>query len=202
MDTASWFAVVTGTIGTITGTAGAVLGYKGYRRSQEMKALDLRLELRKAEVDYRRSVGELPELLRQARQSRQAVLAGLGTLHTGAFKAWVEQWEKDNATAKAMGETLPMDPSDQPELSPSARGSIDEVHVTPREVLRAALMANAPGLIVSHNHPSGDPDPSPADEAFTKRLAAAATILGLDLLDHIVIGHGRYVSFKEAGLMA
>jgi DNA repair protein RadC len=83
-----------------------------------------------------------------------------------------------------------------------ARGSIDDVHVTPREVLRAALMANAPGLIVSHNHPSGDPDPSPADEAFTKRLAAAATILGLDLLDHIVIGHDRYVSFKEAGLMA
>jgi DNA repair protein RadC len=63
-------------------------------------------------------------------------------------------------------------------------------------------MANAPGLIVSHNHPSGDPEPSPDDKAFTARLAQAATILGLELLDHIVIGHGRYVSFKEAGLMA
>jgi DNA repair protein RadC len=83
-----------------------------------------------------------------------------------------------------------------------ARGAIDGVYVTPREVLRAALMANAPGLIVSHNHPSGDPEPSPDDKAFTARLAQAATILGLELLDHIVIGHERYVSFKEAGLMA
>lgn len=83
-----------------------------------------------------------------------------------------------------------------------ARGGIDGAHVTPREVLRAALMANAPGLILSHNHPSGDPEPSREDKALTNRMAEAAAILGLDLLDHIVIGHERYVSFKEAGLMA
>jgi hypothetical protein len=115
MDTPAWLpyvGVVTGTIGTITGTVGAVLGYKGYRRSQEMKALDLRLTLRKAEVDYRRTVEELPELLRRARASRAEVLGAQGNSKSGAFEAWVEQWQEDLKRAEAMLAALPTAPSD------------------------------------------------------------------------------------------
>jgi DNA repair protein RadC len=66
-------------------------------------------------------------------------------------------------------------------------------------VFKAALLANAAAIIVAHNHPSGDPTPSPDDAALTARLAAAGEMLGVPLLDHIVIGDARYFSFKEAG---
>ena len=58
-------------------------------------------------------------------------------------------------------------------------------------------MANAAAIVVSHNHPSGDPTPSPDDVELTRRLAAAGEVLGIAVLDHIIIGDGRYYSFKE-----
>ena len=66
-------------------------------------------------------------------------------------------------------------------------------------MFKAALLANAAAIIVSHNHPSGDPTPSADDVDLTRRLAAAGELLGISLLDHIVIGDGRYYSFKESG---
>jgi DNA repair protein RadC len=73
--------------------------------------------------------------------------------------------------------------------------------VEPREILKRALLANAAGVILYHNHPSGDPSPSREDREFTRRLAAAAESVGLRLLDHIVVGREGCVSFREAGLM-
>ena len=63
----------------------------------------------------------------------------------------------------------------------------------------AALLAHAASILATHNHPSGDPTPSPDDLDVTRRLAAAGEVLGIPLLDHIIIGDGRYYSFKEAG---
>jgi DNA repair protein RadC len=80
-----------------------------------------------------------------------------------------------------------------------SRGTLDATLVHPREVFKAALLANAAAIIVAHNHPSGDPTPSSDDAARTARLAAAGEMLGVPLLDHIVIGDARYFSFKEAG---
>ncbi len=80
-----------------------------------------------------------------------------------------------------------------------SRGTLDATLVHPREVFKAALLANAAAIIISHNHPSGDPTPSADDVALTRRLAAAGELLGISVLDHIVIGDGRYYSFKEAG---
>ena len=80
-----------------------------------------------------------------------------------------------------------------------SRGTLDATLVHPREVFKAALLANAAAIIVSHNHPSGDPTPSADDVDLTRRLAAAGDLLGISLLDHIVIGDGRYFSFKESG---
>ena len=83
-----------------------------------------------------------------------------------------------------------------------AVGTLDACIVHPREVFRAAIEATAAGIIVFHNHPSGDPDPSPQDRQLTDRLTAAGAVLGIDVLDHLVIGHdGRYRSFRELGAL-
>jgi len=71
----------------------------------------------------------------------------------------------------------------------------------PREVFREALLHRSAKLIVCHNHPSGDPTPSKDDVALTARLVEAGDLIGVPLLDHIIIGDGRYVSLKEAGRM-
>lgn len=81
------------------------------------------------------------------------------------------------------------------------RGILNASLVHPREVFRAAIAANAAAIIVCHNHPSGDPTPSPDDKVVTDQLAAAGRMLDLPVLDHVVIGHGRHVSFAETGLM-
>ena len=80
-----------------------------------------------------------------------------------------------------------------------SRGTLDSTLVHPREVFKAALLANSAAIVISHNHPSGDPTPSADDVALTTRLAAAGELLGIALLDHVIIGDGHYFSFKEAG---
>jgi DNA repair protein RadC len=80
-----------------------------------------------------------------------------------------------------------------------SRGTLDATLVHPRDVFRAAILSNAKCLILGHVHPSGDPTPSPDDYDLTRRLAAAGTLLGIDVLDHIIVGDGRYVSFRETG---
>ena len=80
-------------------------------------------------------------------------------------------------------------------------GNVNSSIVRPAEVFRPAVIANAPSVIVCHNHPSGDPTPSPEDVAITRDLVAAGKLLGIEVLDHVVIGlEGRYVSMKERQL--
>lgn len=78
-----------------------------------------------------------------------------------------------------------------------SRGTLDSTLVHPREVFKAAVVANAAAIVVAHNHPSGDPTPTPDDVAVTRRLVATGDLLGIAVLDHIVVGEGRYYSFKE-----
>jgi DNA repair protein RadC len=80
-------------------------------------------------------------------------------------------------------------------------GSLNASIVHPREVFKAALLNNASGIICLHNHPSGDPEPSRDDIDTTHRLVNAGNILGIRVLDHVIIGDGRYISLKERGLM-
>lgn len=79
-------------------------------------------------------------------------------------------------------------------------GTLNQTLVHPREVFRAAVRAGANALLLAHNHPSGDPEPSPEDISVTRRLAEAGEILGIPILDHLVVGDGRFVSFRERGL--
>lgn len=81
------------------------------------------------------------------------------------------------------------------------RGTLDASLVHPREVIGPALRACAASLILIHNHPSGDPTPSSEDRSVTRQLRQAGSQVGIEVMDHVIIGEGRYVSFAEAGLL-
>jgi len=78
-------------------------------------------------------------------------------------------------------------------------GTLDASIVHPREVFGAAASAGAAGVVLFHNHPSGDPKPSPDDVELTRRLAAAGELMGIDVIDHLILADVRYFSFKEEG---
>ncbi len=78
-------------------------------------------------------------------------------------------------------------------------GSLNASIVHPREILKPAIKVSAASIILVHNHPTGDPTPSREDIEFTRRFAKCGDLIGIELLDHIVLGDGRFQSLKEAG---
>ncbi|WP_034631390.1 RadC family protein [Desulfotruncus alcoholivorax] len=80
-------------------------------------------------------------------------------------------------------------------------GTLNSSAIHPRELYKAAIRRSAAGVILVHNHPSGDPTPSLQDIEVTKRLIEAGNIIGINVLDHLVIGDNKFVSFKARGLM-
>jgi DNA repair protein RadC len=80
------------------------------------------------------------------------------------------------------------------------RGSLNSSQVRIGEVFRAAIIECAAAVIVIHNHPSGDPTPSPDDVAITRAIVQAGKLLDIECLDHLIVGAGRFVSLKERGL--
>jgi DNA repair protein RadC len=80
------------------------------------------------------------------------------------------------------------------------RGSVSSSQVRVGELFKTAVRRNASSIIVVHNHPSGDPAPSPDDVSLTRGIVQAGKLLDIDVLDHLVIGQGRWVSLKERGL--
>lgn len=79
-------------------------------------------------------------------------------------------------------------------------GGLAQSSAHPREVFKSAIRKNAAAVILVHNHPSGDPTPSPVDVETTRRLAEAGRMLGIEVLDHVVIGDDGYISFREGGI--
>lgn len=82
-----------------------------------------------------------------------------------------------------------------------AVGGLSACPVAPADVFRALLQEAAAGVVFVHNHPSGEPTPSPEDVALTERLCAAGELLGIRVLDHVIVGHDGYFSFLDAGLL-
>ena len=80
-------------------------------------------------------------------------------------------------------------------------GTIDGASVYPREIVKLALELNAAAVILAHNHPSGDPEPSQADINITSKIKDALSLMDIRTLDHIIVGHGESVSFAEKGLL-
>ena len=93
-----------------------------------------------------------------------------------------------------------LDTKNQPtNISTVHIGSLNASIVHPREVMKTAILSNAASIICCHPHPSGDPTPSPEDIDVTERLAEVGKIVGIELLDHIIIGDDKYISLKERG---
>jgi len=154
-------------------------------------------------------------------------IKGLGTAKAAQIKAMVELGKRLAASVGHSRPTIrsPQDAVDllMPELrdEPQERfkavflnnknevlkirtitvGGLNASVITPRELFREAISANSAAVIVAHNHPSGDPTPSQEDISVTKRLCQAGQMIGIDVLDHLIIGEGRWVSLKERGLM-
>jgi len=82
-----------------------------------------------------------------------------------------------------------------------ASGTLNSTVVEPRDVYRAAAIGGAAFIVAFHNHPSGDPRPSEEDVDLTRRLIAAGVLMGIDLVDHVILGDGKYWSFKERGAL-
>lgn len=81
------------------------------------------------------------------------------------------------------------------------KGTVNASLITPRELFIEALQKNAVSIIIMHNHPSGDPTPSREDLFATKRILEAGNLIGIELLDHIIIGNNCYISFREKGIL-
>ena len=82
-----------------------------------------------------------------------------------------------------------------------SKGTVNSAVISPRELFVEALLKNAVSIVLLHNHPSGDPTPSKADVLITRRIQEAGRLIGVELLDHIVIGDNCYVSLREKGLV-
>ncbi|KAA9005911.1 DNA repair protein RadC [Paenibacillus spiritus] len=95
---------------------------------------------------------------------------------------------------------MTLDTKNQPTaLHEVSSGTLNASLVHPRETFKLAILANAASIIGCHNHPSGDPTPSPEDVELTERIRDTGSLMGIDLLDHIVLGEGNFISLKERG---
>ena len=95
-----------------------------------------------------------------------------------------------------------MDIKNQPtSINVVSIGTLNSSLVHPREVFKGAILGNSASIIVAHNHPSGDPTPSKEDINITMRLKEAGKIIGIDILDHVIIGENEHISFKEKGIL-
>lgn len=83
-----------------------------------------------------------------------------------------------------------------------SEGTLTASLVHPREIFKSAIRRSAHAVILAHNHPSGDPTPSREDREVTRRLVEVGRLIGIEVLDHLIVGMGRYTSFRERGLLA
>ena len=172
-----------------------------------------------------RAFGDLPGLMRAASQEIEA-LEGLGPARTARLMAALELGQRasaqsaeeraqiTNPSVAAMLLLPKMENLDQENfvtvlldtrnhilsIETVYVGNVDRTNVRVAEVFKDAVRRNAPAMIVAHNHPSGDPSPSPEDVRVTEKIIEAGDLLSINVLDHLVIGKGRFVSMHERGM--
>lgn len=110
------------------------------------------------------------------------------------FKEYLGEVDREHFVAMCL------DTKNQPtNISTVHIGSLNASIVHPREVMKTAILSNSSSIICCHPHPSGDPTPSPEDIEVTERLTEAGKLIGIELLDHIIMGDDRFISLKEKG---
>lgn len=145
----TYTGAIAGAIGAVTGVAGAIMGFISYRKTNEIKELELRLELRRRTHDLHAVLSELPELLRRAERSHVAVAAATGKRGSGAMVQWSQQWETDQGEVKSIADAAPPEGQDLIALTltelEQQLASVHQVHaraVTLRDRYIAALAAD------------------------------------------------------------
>jgi len=136
--------------------------------------------------------------------SRRAARAGRGELPSADQPETVAAYLSDLETEKREHfVVLLLNAKNQIERRVTVHmGTVDQSLVGPREVFREAVRDGAASVIVAHNHPSGDPEPSPEDIHVTRQLCAAGRLLDIHVLDHVIIGHnGRWTSLRRSGML-
>lgn len=141
-----------------------------------------------AAVELGRRVQQLDPDSRPLLTSPQAVQALLGPRLMGQPKEWLYALALDTR-GRLLGS-----------IAPVLGGSVNAVTARPAEIFREAMVLSAVSVVLAHNHPSGDPRPSPQDIAVTKVLIAAGQILDLNVLDHVILGQNTFVSLQAEGL--
>lgn len=112
------------------------------------------------------------------------------------FKSFLEDKDREHFIV------VSLDTKNQPvSINICHIGSLNASIVSPREVMKSAILSSAASIMVAHNHPSGEITESREDVEVTKRLAEAGKLMGIELLDHIIIGDGKYNSLKEKGVI-
>jgi DNA repair protein RadC len=86
-------------------------------------------------------------------------------------------------------------------LNTASIGTLDEAKIHPREIFKYAILANAASIILVHNHPSGEPEASGDDIKLTKRVHEAGELIGIDIVDHVILGEDKLISMKREGLI-
>ena len=122
------------------------------------------------------------------------------TIRSPADAAALVQYEMSGLEKEVMRVLLLDTKNHVLEIVEVARGSLNAAHLRLAEIFTPAVRRNAAAIILAHNHPSGDPTPSPDDIAFTRAVIEAGKLLDIEALDHLVIGQGKFVSLKERGL--
>jgi len=125
---------------------------------------------------------------------------GLPTIHSPADAAALIMYEMSALPQEQLRVMLLNTKNQVLEIKTLYQGSLNSSTVRVGEVFKQAIITNAAAAIIAHNHPSGDPNPSPDDIAVTRALVEAGQLLDVQILDHLVIGNNRFVSLKERGL--
>lgn len=193
--------------------------------NRELLALTLRENPKSPTIDYLSTIAQCPEELIKCTVEELMLMQGIGRKKALQLKASIELGRriyqappKDLITIKGPADMANL-------LEPQMRyldreyfrevllnrkngvisietvsvGGLSSSLVHPREVFKPAIRKSAASVILAHNHPSGDPAPSQEDIEVTRRIAEAGSLLGIDVLDHIIIGDGRWISLKSSG---
>jgi len=154
---------------------------------------------RSAELKGRRA--ELQErIINTARELQEVYAAGSANAITAPADAFAMLADMGALEAEELRVVLCNTRNRPLHIETVYRGSVNTSLIRVGEVFREAVRRNAAGLLIAHNHPSGDPTPSPEDVAVTRAFVAAGKLLDIEVLDHLVIGAGAFVSMKARGL--
>lgn len=134
------------------------------------------------------------------RAAREQVDENVKVINSPADAAAIVQWEMQTLEKEELWVILLNRRNQVLEVAKIYRGSVNSSQVRIAELYKPAIIATASAIIVAHNHPSGDPTPSPDDVGLTRAIVQAGKLLDIEVLDHIVIGLGRWVSLKDRGL--